>query len=55
MVIQSVDLDGPFGLSELGPWEDGQAQVDGRGIDAIQGIFETERYCPKLRWKWVAA
>lgn len=42
MVIQAVYLDGPFGLSELGAWEDRLAQVDGRGIDAIQGIFETE-------------
>ena len=42
MGIRAVHLDGAFALSELGPWEDRQAQVDGRGIDARQGVLGTE-------------
>jgi hypothetical protein len=42
VVIEAVHLYGPFGLSELGPWEYGKAQVDGGGVDGIEGVLETE-------------
>ena len=40
--MHAAHLHGPFGLSELGAWEDRHAQVVGRDMDAIQGVLETE-------------
>lgn len=39
-VQQGVQLDGGLGPTELGPGEQGQAQVDGGGIQGIGGVVE---------------
>ena len=39
-VQQGVQLDGGLGPAELGPGEQGQAQVDGGGIQGIGGVVE---------------
>ena len=41
-VEECVQFDGCLGLSEPRPWEEGQAQVYGRGIECIDGIVEVE-------------
>ena len=39
-VQQGMEFDGGFGLSEMRPGEDGQAQVDGGGVQGIDGVIE---------------
>ena len=40
-VQQGVQLDGGLGPAELGPGEQGQAQVDGGGIQGVGGVVES--------------
>ncbi len=47
MVQQQMDLNGAFGSSEPGPIEQGQAQVNHRGIEAYQLVLEPE-FLPAL-------
>ena len=37
-----MQLDGPFGLAECGPWKNREAQIDNRGIEEIQLAVELE-------------
>lgn len=39
-VQQCVHFDGALALAELGPWEQGQAQIDGRRIQRINRLLE---------------
>ena len=41
-IQQGVQFDSTFGLSELGPGEQRQTQIDGRGIQGINGLVEFE-------------
>ncbi len=41
-IQKGVQLDGGLGAAEMCPWEDGQAQVDGRGIECVDGIVQIE-------------
>ena len=42
-VEQRMHLDGSFGLTKARPGEDAQAQVDGRGIECIDRLFQLHR------------
>ena len=35
-----MQFNGAFGGAEAGPGKDGQAQVDGGGIEGVDGVFE---------------
>ena len=35
-----MKFDGRFGLAEVGPRENRQTQVDGRGVEGIDGLVE---------------
>ena len=37
-----MQLDGALGLTECGPWKNGEAQIDNRGIEEIQLAVELE-------------
>jgi len=37
-----VELDGAFGPPKLRPVEDRQAKIDGAGVQAVEGVLETE-------------
>ena len=37
-----MQLDGPLGLAECGPWKNREAQIDNRGIEEIQLAVELE-------------
>ena len=39
-VQQGMEFDGGFGLAEVCPGEHGQAQVDGGGLEGIDGVIE---------------
>ena len=41
-VEQGVEFDGGFALFEPSPGEDGQTQVDGGGVERVDGVFEFE-------------
>jgi hypothetical protein len=43
VVQQTVQFDGAFGPAELGPVEEGRAQVDDGGVQAHQLVLEPER------------
>src|SRR5665811_302782 len=42
-VEQRMHLDGSFGGAEARPREDAQAQVDGRGIECVDRLFQLHR------------
>lgn len=35
-----MQFNGAFGGTETGPGKDGQAQVDGGGVEGVDGVFE---------------
>ena len=37
-----MQLDGGFGFTELGPWEDGKAEINNRGIKQVKLTVELE-------------
>ena len=37
-----MEFDGGFALFESSPREDGKTQVDGRGVERVDGVFEFE-------------
>ena len=37
-----MQLDGPLGLAECGPWKNRETQIDNRGIEEIQLAVEPE-------------
>ena len=41
-IKSEVELDGAFGLAELCPRKDGQAQIDGSGIEQVDFATEFE-------------
>ena len=50
MVQEGVQLDAGLGGSELGPREQGQAQVNNRGVKAEQFVFKRE-FMPWCLWE----
>ena len=48
MVQDQVQLDRPFGPSEMRPVKDAQTQVDGGGIEADQFVFESNFFLSRL-------
>ena len=40
--VERVQLDGGLGLAEPGPWKEGQAQVDGGGVQGIDRAVDIE-------------
>ena len=41
-VQQRVHLDGGFVLAELGPWEQGEAEIDGRRVQGVKAIVQVD-------------
>ena len=37
-----MQFDGPFGGAEAGPGEDGETQVNGGGIEGVDGLLECQ-------------